>query len=744
MSWCRPRRVATRPAIHRFGVVALMSVVAVLAGLWTVADRPERAVASAPASYPAWVQLDVQPSTWWGPWGYGPAVYYPKLGAVVYFDETSGGTWMFDQSALTWRELASSGPGQRVASTMVYDRVHDTLLLYGGAGLYLTPVLTDTWSFDGTVWTQLHPATTPPSVVSWELSWNDPLNAAIMFVGGQDPSAASNPGQTWMWDGVDWTQLHPMTTPAPIYYSLSEDRSHHDTVLFGGFGTAGLQLHAETWLFDGVDWVQAAPATSPPQTADLVMFDDPELGVIVAGGTIFHGSTGEWTTSTWVWDGTSWSQLATSTVPPTPIMGTGVHDDAAGIDLYFDSWLDWTNVWALVLAAPVTPPPPSPPPPSPLPDLIAVNPERILETRVSEGQVGYHGAKPQAGQTTELRVVGVGAANAASDATAVMLNVTVTNPEAAGYVRVWPCGQPQPQTSNINFVAGETVANLAIAAVGSSGTVCLSSTAATDLVVDLDGWVPAGSSYQPSTGQRVLDTRVDGRIGYFGATPSGGQTTAVRVAGTGDPAVADNASAVVVNVTITEPEAAGFVTVWPCGQPRPPTSNVDFAAGETVANLAIAAIGSEGSICLFSSATTHLVVDVAGWMSAGSTYRPVSAQRLLDTRRAASIGYYGFKPSPGRTIYVDIRSVDRAPATASSLAVLNITVTNATSSGFITVWPCDTPRPATSNVNFVAGQTVANLAVSRTSAFGQVCLYTSGYADLIADIDGILPGPAST
>lgn len=77
---------------------------------------------------------------------------------------------------------------------------------------------------------------------------------------------------------------------------------------------------------------------------------------------------------------------------------------------------------------------------------------------------------------------------------------------------------------------------------------------------------------------------------------------------------ASGASAVSLNVTVTEPDAAGYVTVYPCGE-RPLASNVNFAAGRTVANSVVAPLSADGKICVFSPVPTHVVIDLLGWLS---------------------------------------------------------------------------------------------------------------------------------
>jgi hypothetical protein len=111
-----------------------------------------------------------------------------------------------------------------------------------------------------------------------------------------------------------------------------------------------------------------------------------------------------------------------------------------------------------------------------------------------------------AGSTLELQVAGV--AGVPSNADAVVLNMTVVNAQAPGFATVYPCGQPRPEASNLNYVAGQTIPNLVIAKPGVGGKVCIYSYATIDVLADVSGFFPAGSGFTPiSNPTRVLDTR---------------------------------------------------------------------------------------------------------------------------------------------------------------------------------------------------------------------------------------------
>jgi hypothetical protein len=145
--------------------------------------------------------------------------------------------------------------------------------------------------------------------------------------------------------------------------------------------------------------------------------------------------------------------------------------------------------------------------------------------------------------------------------------------------------------------------------------VCLYTSTATHLVVDVTGYHPLGSPFVGLSPARLLETRaggatVDGQMNGVGLRGRG-SVTALPVSGRGG---VGSASSVVLNVTVTEPWEPGFVTVFPCGEGRPNASNVNFVAGQTVANAVVAKVGAGGQVCLFTSSTTELVVDVTGFV----------------------------------------------------------------------------------------------------------------------------------
>ncbi len=134
------------------------------------------------------------------------------------------------------------------------------------------------------------------------------------------------------------------------------------------------------------------------------------------------------------------------------------------------------------------------------------------------------------------------------------------------------------------------------------------------------GTVPAGASYVALVPARLLDTRtdpssstVDGQ-GLGAGLAAAGSVTEIQV--TGRAGVPADAAAVALNVTVTDAQAAGYVTVFPCGSPRPTASTLNFVTGSTIPNGAIAKIGVNGKVCLYANNATDLIADVTGYFPA--------------------------------------------------------------------------------------------------------------------------------
>ncbi len=246
-------------------------------------------------------------------------------------------------------------------------------------------------------------------------------------------------------------------------------------------------------------------------------------------------------------------------------------------------------------------------------------PARLLDSRNPGGQtvddVSEAIGKRAAGSTTELLVAGRGSVPA--DAAAAVLNVTVTNAAAEGFITVWPCGVDRPNASNVNYVKDSTIPNAVITKIGTGGKVCFYTDAEVDLIVDVNGQYPAGTAYAPLVPARLLDSRNPGGQTVDDVSEAIGKraadsTTELVVTGRGN--VPIGATAAVLNVTVTDAQAEGFITVWPCGVDRPNASNLNFVKGSTIPNAVITKIGTGGKVCFYTDAIVDLIVDVNGYV----------------------------------------------------------------------------------------------------------------------------------
>jgi hypothetical protein len=378
----------------------------------------------------------------------------------------------------------------------------------------------------------------------------------------------------------------------------------------------------------------------------------------------------------------------------------------------------------------------------------AIRPTRVLDTRV-----GLGAAKALVGGGSSVPVAVTGLAGVPTHGVAaVALTVTVVGPRAAGFLSVFGHGLPRPATSNLNFAAGQNVANLVVVAPGADGKVEVfnGSSAGANLLVDITGYYLTGPAAQPGGYSPVSPVRVlDTRVGLGAAKALVGGRTSVAVAVTGRAGVpTPGVAAVVLTVTVVGPRAAGFLTVFGHGLPRPVTSNLNFAAGQTVANLVVVAPGANGQVEVFNgaSAGANLLVDISGYYRAAPAgqpggYSPVSPVRVLDTR----VGLGAAKALVGGRSSVAVAVTGRAGVPTSGVAavVLTVTVVGPRAAGFLSVFGYSLHRPATSNLNFAAGQSVANLVVVTPGADGKVDLFngTAGSANLLVDVAGYYVAP---
>jgi hypothetical protein len=316
----------------------------------------------------------------------------------------------------------------------------------------------------------------------------------------------------------------------------------------------------------------------------------------------------------------------------------------------------------------------------------------------------------------ERSVTRVPIPNAAGTA-AVAVNLTTVGPRALGFLTAYDCSRPMPEVSNHNFTRDLTVAHSAIVPVD-SGELCVFNNVSSNLVVDITGRFEGASTIADATSTRLVDTRQRGTL-QPALTP-----LEVTVAGAGSTAP------VVLSVTAVDAGGPGWVRAAPCdATDTTSTLNVDDAA--PVPNVAVVEPGPSGTVCVTASVATHLIVDRFLAFGPDAEIDVVRPRRVLDTREGAAV------PVAASGVAV-LDAAALGVTTDTTGVMLNLTVTDASGPGFLTAYPCDAGRPTTSNLNFVAGDVVANFVVVEPDADGDVCVYAHTMTHVVVDLLGTL------
>lgn len=363
-----------------------------------------------------------------------------------------------------------------------------------------------------------------------------------------------------------------------------------------------------------------------------------------------------------------------------------------------------------------------------------MEPTRIFDTRRAD--LGGLLPVPANGTVT---VPSPSALPGVSNANSYVVNVTAVTPKAAGYLTVHPGDVGRPLASNLNFVAGRTLANLVSVGRASDGSFKITNTSpgSVHVVVDLVGvhvgmFSDSAFGYVPLDPTRAYDSRSDVPF-----TADGPEDVELGALPPGTRAVA-------LNVTAVGASRSGHVTVFPATQLDPPNvSNINVSSAAPVPNMVIVAADSDGLISVDTNiARVDLVFDVVGVYTGSVTefvppappFRSTAPTRILDTRNGT-----GVRQGPlldGREIVFDVDDLAQVPDDAEAV-MMNVTVTGPTTPGYLSVWPGGVPRPLVSSLNFLASQTVANLVLVPIGIDGTVRLYTrAASVHVVADLAG--------
>jgi hypothetical protein len=356
---------------------------------------------------------------------------------------------------------------------------------------------------------------------------------------------------------------------------------------------------------------------------------------------------------------------------------------------------------------------------------IPLSPARIVDTRTTS-PLGPN-------MTRDVQATGQGGVPS-DGVSAVVVNITATDPTAGSYLTVFPTGTARPLASNLNFRPGQTIPNLVVVKLGAGGKFSVyNAQGSTHFIADVVGWysdgTTAGARYNAVTPSRLLDTRNSHPVG---------PNSSVDVQATGQGGVpASGVSAVVVNITATEPTVGSYLTAFPTGTSPPLASNLNFGPGQTIPNLVVVKLGAGGKFSVYNAqGFTHVIADVVGWYSdAGSTngqrFNALVPARILDTRTSHT------PVGPNSGIDVQAAGQGGVPSSGVSAVVVNVTATDPTTGSYLTAYPSGGPVPTASNLNFGPGQTIPNLVVVKLGTGGKFSVYNAqGNTDVIADVIG--------
>ena len=360
---------------------------------------------------------------------------------------------------------------------------------------------------------------------------------------------------------------------------------------------------------------------------------------------------------------------------------------------------------------------------------VPITPCRVNDTRT------YYLGQLEGGSSRDFAISGTCGVPATAQAYA--LNVTAVPAGPLGYLTVWPTGMFQPLASTLNSLDGRVKSSAAIVPAGTQGSISVFASNATDVVLDIDGYfVPATDTnalaFYPVTPCRIADTRKPA-ADLGGPTLAGGQSRTFPVLSAASCNIPPAAQAYSLNFAAVPQGALGYITAWPTGQSRPVVSTLNAPTGAITANAAIVPAGSGGSIDIFASNTTNLVIDINGYFAPASTgglsLYSTTPCRVLDTRKVGN----GTALSGGTD--VDVAGSACGPPSGNSAYVFSATVVPSAALGYLTLWPQDQTRPVVSTLNAMDAAITSNLAIV-PSANGSISAFTSDPTHLILDISG--------
>ncbi len=335
--------------------------------------------------------------------------------------------------------------------------------------------------------------------------------------------------------------------------------------------------------------------------------------------------------------------------------------------------------------------------------VVAVTPTRIVDTRNGTGTDA--GVIP-AGCTLVVNPPGRPAGTRAA-----IVNLTAIANASGGYLVVYGCGAPVPGAAAAQLAPGLTRATTTEVALGPAGTICVYSSAARHVTVELLGWLaPSGGRVAGVVRRAVFDTTAQGRLAARSVTV----VTA-----------APGASAVSIQVGMWATVASGYLTIFPCGVARPSASVLNAPpAGQVSTNHMIAKVDGSGRLCVYTSQVAHVSIQIDAVVQAtGATLSTGAPFRKVDSRSGNG--------TAGALAANEVRAVGLGRA--SSVVMVQVTMASPAAAGVLQVYSCGSGGGLgvrTTGAAVIA----AGMLVVTTNAAGQVCLRSSVATHVLVDL----------
>jgi hypothetical protein len=345
-------------------------------------------------------------------------------------------------------------------------------------------------------------------------------------------------------------------------------------------------------------------------------------------------------------------------------------------------------------------------------------------------------------------------------ATAVAVDVTVTQETSSGHLVAYPDGSQVPLTSSTNFSAEVTNTGYQIVPIGIDGKIAFynSSGGTTHLLVDITGYyasdptnaLPGDQTYHPlqnPSSVRLFDTRSNKTNTNLTATGpvAAGSTFTATIGGVDG--IPTTATAVAINLTAVDQSGTGIIEAYTAGTAEPTDTTLTYSGTTTASLDADISLGTgsySGQIDInnIGTASTDVILDIAGYFTTddtGQVYHTVNPTRLVDTR----IGIGGSTGSIAEQTSYQLRDTGQNDAgqittDTNPTFALMLTVTAPSAGGALIAYPDGGTKPGTSNVDWVTSQTIANLALVQPGTDGTIDLFNNGGGtiQLVVDCSG--------